>query len=148
MKLQNPKTFYGYFKENMETLGLPAPESLFGTLQTTVATISTIATQVDKFGKAVTIGELIAAGTKIEFLGYIAATSAAFYVGACIGSLAVATGRSLSGGYSLVDLISTAHMHNLNRPWLQPTLRLYPGIYDLRAPSRTNYRYQNRMVYA
>lgn len=56
--------FYVYFKENMESLGLPAPETLFGTLQTAVANASVILTQIDKFGRAVTLGELIGAGTE------------------------------------------------------------------------------------
>lgn len=55
--------FYDYFKENMEGLGLPAPRSLFGSVQMAVANASIILSQIDKFGKAVTIGELIGAGT-------------------------------------------------------------------------------------
>ena len=77
--------FYKYFKENMESLGLPAPETLFGTVQTAVANAAVILSQIDKFGKAVTVGELIGAGTKLEGLGVIAACSAAFYVGGSIG---------------------------------------------------------------
>jgi hypothetical protein len=64
--------FYKYFKENMESLGLPAPETLFGTVQTAVANAAVILSQIDKFGKAVTVGELIGAGTKLEGLGVIA----------------------------------------------------------------------------
>jgi hypothetical protein len=29
--------FYRYFRENMDDLGLPAPESLFGTMQAALA---------------------------------------------------------------------------------------------------------------
>ena len=42
--------FYKYFKENMEALGLAAPESLFGTLQTAIGTAATILSQIDKYG--------------------------------------------------------------------------------------------------
>lgn len=89
--------FYRYFKENMDSLGLPAPESLFGTLQITIGTLTVLLTNIDKFGKTVTVGELIGTGTRLEKLATVAAISAAFYVGACIGSLAVATGRTLGG---------------------------------------------------
>ena len=73
--------FYKYFKENMEGLGLPAPETLFNSLTAAVATATSILSQIDKFGKSVTIGELIGAGTRLERLGVIAACSAAFYLG-------------------------------------------------------------------
>jgi hypothetical protein len=49
----NQQSFYSYFKENMDGLGLPAPESLFGTLSSATATAATILSQIDKFGKVV-----------------------------------------------------------------------------------------------
>lgn len=134
--------FYIYFKENMESLGLPAPETLFGTVQTAVANAAVILTQIDKFGKAVTVGELIGAGTKLEGLGVIAACSAAFYVGAVIGSIAVATGRALSGGTTMMDAISAANRYNLNRPWVISSIQRWPGIYNGEAGARNMYRYQ------
>lgn len=133
-------TFYKYFKENMESLGLPAPEGLFGTVQSAVSNASIILSQIDKFGKAVTIGELVGAGTRLEGLGVVMACSAAFYVGAVIGSIAVATGRSLAGGTTMADVIFTANRHGLNRPWLVSSLCSWPGIYDARAVVRNKYR--------
>lgn len=44
-------SFYDYFRENMESLGLPAPQSLFGSVSTAIATSTTTLTQVEKFGK-------------------------------------------------------------------------------------------------
>ncbi|SFI03313.1 hypothetical protein SAMN04515618_108118 [Collimonas sp. OK307] len=116
-------SFYDYFKENMEGLGLPAPASLFGSVQAAVANASIILSQIDKFGKTVTIGELIGAGTRLEGLGIIAACSAAFYVGAVIGSIAVATGRSFAGETSLSDVLRISRRYNLSRPWLLGDLR-------------------------
>jgi hypothetical protein len=110
--------FYRYFKQNMEAMGLAAPESLFGTLQAAVASATTLIGQVEKFGPKVTVHELIGAGSKLEFLGTAAACSAAYYVGAVIGSIAVATGRSVAGGVTIADVMFTADQHNLNRPWL------------------------------
>ncbi|WP_041742650.1 hypothetical protein [Collimonas fungivorans] len=134
--------FYDYFKENMEGLGLPAPRSLFGSVQMAVANASIILSQIDKFGKAVTIGELIGAGTRLEGLGIIAACSASFYVGAVIGSIAVATGRSLASGTSMADILHTANRYNLNRPWLIQSLRRWPGICDHKTAARKTYRFQ------
>lgn len=133
-------TFYDYFKENMEGLGLPAPESLFGTLSVAVATASTLLTQIDKFGKAVTIGELIGAGTRLEQIAIIGACSAAFYVGAVIDSIAVATGRSLAGGLSIADVLAMVRTNNLDRHWLSACLIQYPGVYQPQLPGRQLYR--------
>jgi hypothetical protein len=139
-------TFYDYLKENMDGLGLPVPQTLFGTVQAAVSNATVILSQIDKFGTSVTIGELIGAGTQLEGLGVIAACSAAFYVGALIGSIAIATGRSLSGGASIIDVISTANKYNLNRSWLVPILHRCPGIYDKKAVARNMYRYQTALV--
>jgi hypothetical protein len=121
--------FYKYFKENMDGLGLPAPETLFGNLQAAVANAAIFLSHIDKFGKTLTVGELVGAGTKLEKLGVAAALSASFYVGAVIGSIAVATGRSLSGGTSIADVLMTANLHRINRPWLVVTLNQWPQLY-------------------
>lgn len=111
-------TFYAHFRQNMASLGLPAPETLFGTLSLALSSTTSILTQIDKFGRAVTVAELIGAGTKLEGLGVVGACTAAFYAGAVIGSLAVATGRSVSGGVTIADIVFTANRFDLNRPWL------------------------------
>jgi hypothetical protein len=84
----------------------------------------------------------VAAGTGLARLATIGACSAAFYVGAVIGSIAVAMGRSLSGGTSIADVLITATQYNLNRPWLLTTLQRYPGLYDGKALAREMDRYQ------
>jgi len=109
---------YKYFKENMEALNVPAPESLFSSLTTAVSTSTTILGTLEKLGPATTLREVIGATTKLEALSVIASVSAAFYVGAIIGSIAVATGRTLSGGTSLADVLFTAQKHNLKPEWL------------------------------
>lgn len=131
--------FYTYFKENMDGLGLPAPESLFGTVQAAVGSASVMLGMVDKFGQRVTIGELIGAGTRLEGLGVISACAAAFYVGAVIGSIAVATGRSMADGASLSDVLVTANKYRLSRPWLGELFRRWPGIYKPGFASRNTY---------
>jgi hypothetical protein len=136
--------FYDYFKENMDALGLPAPESLFGTVTAAVANAAAILGQIDKLGTAVTVEELVGAGTILEGAGYLGGCLAAAYVGAVIGSLAVATGRTLSGGTSLADVLFTAKRHKLDRKWLAPALRRHPGIYARKLASSTPYRLSSR----
>lgn len=131
--------FYRYFKENMEALDLaPPPESLFATQQLAIATINTFVAFVDKFGTRVTVLDVIYAGTRLERLAVVGAVSAAYYTGAVIGSLAVATGRTLSGGTSLGDVLFEASKWKLDRPWLTSVLHRNPGIYD---PSVSGRRY-------
>jgi hypothetical protein len=135
-------TFYDYFKENMEGLGLPAPESLFGNVSTASGTAATILGGIDKFGAKVTVTELIGAGTKLEKLAIIGACSASFYAGAVIGSIAVASGRYFSGGTSLADVIESAMRNDTYRPWLTSKLRDLPGIYNRTVSNRSRYRMQ------
>lgn len=68
----NNQSFYKYFKENMEAMGMPAPEKLFGTLGTAVATATTILSTIDQLGKTATLGEIIGATTALEKLGVVA----------------------------------------------------------------------------
>ena len=133
--------FQRYFKENMEALGLPAPDSLFGSLQSSLTTVSVLLASIDKFGKTATIADLIGAGTRLEKLGMLGTLSAAFYAGACIGSLAVATGRSLSGGASVADVLFYARTHHLHRPWLAAELYRAPGIYRPNVAGRAMHKH-------
>ena len=133
--------FYKYFKENMEALGLlPPPDSLFGTQQLAIGTISTILRCIDQFGTQVTVMEVIGAATRLEQMTVLGAMGAAGYAGALIGSLAVATGRTLSGGTSLADVLYEASKWKLNRPWVATVLHRHPGIYDPSVPGRKYYR--------
>jgi hypothetical protein len=119
-------SFYQYFKENMDSMGLPVPETLFGTLSTATSTINSIVAVVTKFGTRVTVGELVGAGALSEGLIVVGGVTAAFYVGACIGSLAVATGRSLSGGYELWQLFTASN--STPAPWLRDYLMRTPAL--------------------
>jgi hypothetical protein len=136
--------FYKYFKENMEALGLVAPDTLFGSQQLAVGTIATILGFIDKFGTKVTVQEIIGAGTKLELLATVGALGAAYYVGAAIGSLAVASGRTISGGTSLADVMYEASKWQLKRPWLTSLFHQRPGIYDPSVLGRKHYKlYEN-----
>jgi hypothetical protein len=136
--------FYKYFKENMDALNLPAPESLYGSITTAYASITTMLIYTDKFGPRVTVMEMIGAGTSLERLATVGAVQGAYYIEAAIGSLAVATGRTLAGGTSFSDVLFEASRWNLKRDWLLPLLHQRPGIYDPSVPGRKYYKlYEN-----
>lgn len=84
--------------------------------------------------------EMAKAGARLEKLATLGAVSASFYVGAVIGSIAVATGRTLSGGTSISDVLSFATRSNVNKPWLYSILTRYPGVYDAKIAHRSMYR--------
>lgn len=130
--------FYDHFQKNMEALGLPAPQSMFGSVSAVVGNAAAMLSQIDKFGKGVTIGEIIGAGIRLEALGCIAGCAAAFYVGAVIGSLAVASG-TLAGSISLADVVHTAKQYQLDRKWLPATLQRWPGLYDSKLVASRNH---------
>lgn len=138
--------FYKYFKENMEALNLPAPESLFGNLQSTLGSATAILGLIEKMGRKVTIREIVGAGTRLEQLLVIGGVGASYYLGAIIGSIAVATPRSAAGGKSLSDLLFTAHQYNLSRPWFAEEFQRWPSLYNRKLIDQNTYI--NRRVLA
>lgn len=132
--------FYRYFKENMDSMGLECPETLFATKGTAINTAANILAAIHQHGTKVTVAELIGAGTGLEKLLYVGALRASFYVGAVVGSIAVASGRTLAGGTSLADVLLEARNNHLHRPWLAGVLMRWPGIYQQEVRSRKHYR--------
>jgi hypothetical protein len=152
------KSFYQYFKENMNALGgLPAPEDFFGTKETAIATIAGIAKYIEKYGTRVTVHELWEIGPKwtavmaggatavsvskavLEGIVVLGGLSAAAYLGACIGSLAVATGEVLAnhlgqspnGSYSweAADRVCSLYGIPFSPCLLDSENRPFPGKY-------------------
>ena len=113
MACYNEGDFKKYFAENMSELGLPVPTSLFDTYQTAIATASTLVGTLSTLGKGATIGELIGATVGLEKLAVAAALGASAYTGAVIGSIAVASGRSLACGSRISDMFVFANEHKL-----------------------------------
>ena len=126
--MENTPTFYDHFAANMNALGLPAPKSLFESASTAVASTVALAKTVDVYGPRVTVKEvlrtmprLFSAKAVLELGAISAAVTAAFYVGACLGSLAVATGKTAS----VQHMIATAmHFRIRVAPWLMPNLTI------------------------
>jgi len=84
------------FTANMSALGLPAPSSLFGTIQAAASNIATMLGALKTLGPGATVAELIGATTALEALSVVGALSASFYCGACIGSLIVAANAAMT----------------------------------------------------
>ena len=133
--------FYRYFKENMDALGLAAPETLFANATTALATATALATQIDKFGSKVTVMEVVGAGPRLEKLAVFGACSAAFYAGAVVGSIAVATGRVFANGTSLSDVMMLLPRNDMDREWMRTCIQRHPGLYTLDHPGKMLYRH-------
>ena len=133
--------FWKYFSENMNELGLLAPQELFGTSTATYATLKAIMTYLDKMGPKTMVSELAGAGTGLEKLATVGAVGASLYVGAIIGSLAVATGRSLSGGSTIADAIIAAQDADVYRSWMRPMFTRWQGLFDRQIPARSHIKY-------
>jgi len=149
------KTFYYYFKENMNATPLiVCPETLFGQFSTAVGTISAMANYIKTYGNSATVAEMlftisgssVAAGGGV--VGAATVTSeaglalvelgAAYYVGACIGSLFVAavkcgldsyTRAADSHSASVKDISYFAKRHGIAISHeVQKTLHRYPNL--------------------
>lgn len=136
----NEDSWYEYFAENMNGLGLDAPHSLYGTAATAIETLGPGAALLGAWGTSMTVPEIIGATFFWEKIAVAAAGLGLYYVGAAIGSSAVATGRYLGCGTSLSDaLLELSSLYPNNRGvkqfvWDNPEVVL-PAH-----PSRPHYR--------
>lgn len=124
----NETDFVKYYKANMAALGLPTPSGLFDGVTAITATTVALAEGVTKYGTKITVTELAIAGTALERLKFIAVVSAAFYAGAAIGSIAVATGRTIGCGASIADALWAARKLGIEQGWIQDVLITHPAI--------------------
>lgn len=108
-----PGDFKKYFTENMNALGLTVPSGLFETSEKAIGTSVLLLTAINQLGKGATMAEIAGATVALEKLAVLGAISAAGYVGAVIGSIAVATGRSLGCGYRISDMFVFLEQNNL-----------------------------------
>lgn len=101
------KTFYEHFKYSMDSLGMPAPASLYASFTTAASTVGAFVAALKTVGAGATMGELMVSAGMVggsaaglaaagEVLAAIGGVVAAAYVGACIGALAYATGQYTS----------------------------------------------------
>ena len=97
--------FKKYFNENMQALGLPVPSTLFDNVTAAIANAGLVLEAVHTLGKGATMAEVIRATTGLEKLKVAASLGAAYYVGAVIGSIAVASGRVFGCGSRIADVL-------------------------------------------
>ncbi|MFN3881815.1 MAG: hypothetical protein ACK4L8_10340 [Nitrincola lacisaponensis] len=141
--------FKKYFNENMKELGLPVPQTLFDSYSAAIANTGLILEAIRTLGKDATMGEVIKATTGLEKLKVAAAIGASYYVGAVIGSIAIASGRSLGCGYRISDLFVFLDQNNLKfKDWNKFYVK-NPEIMDINDHSRSVYGIKARSwVYA
>lgn len=139
-----------YFKENMKALGAPVPEQIFDGLDKAIASSITILGTLEILGKNATLGEVIGATTGLEKLAVVAAVSASGYIGLVIGSIFVASGRTLGCGARISDVFVFVNRHNLEFGVYRKFYRSYPQITDKSIKHRRLYaRFQtNNIPYA
>ncbi|MAA76143.1 MAG: hypothetical protein CMN28_15740 [Salinisphaeraceae bacterium] len=126
--------FGKYFRENMAGLGLPVPATLFDNFNAAVANATLMANTLSTLGAGATVGEVIGATVALEKLGVVAGLGASYYLGAVVGSIAVASGRSLGCGRSLADVLIFLSQHQLAYSGVRTHLLQNPEILD---PSRS-----------
>jgi hypothetical protein len=139
MRAKNAPTWFDYWKENMEALGYTIPTTWSGGTETILARIGLIVAAVEKFGSRVTVAELVGAGALTEEFLFVGAGLASLFVGAAIGSAAVATGRTLSGGTSLADVLEFAASKWRTPPEVKSVIMKNPQVYQRNFPGRFAY---------
>jgi hypothetical protein len=132
------------FTANMSALGLPAPSSLFGSIQAAASNVATMLGALKTLGPGATVAELIGATTALEALSVVGALSASFYVGACIGSLVVAANAAMtctSGATAAATARTTAARVGLVIPaTMLAFIQRHPEVM-IDSPSRSNYAF-------
>ena len=126
----NPGDFKKYFTENMNALGAPVPTGLFDSYQKAIGTAAILVGVLHKLGKGATMAELIGATIGLEKLAVAAAFGAAAYTGIVIGSIAVASGRSLGCGNRISDMFVFTHQNNLQFKGWHSFYFLNPQVLD------------------
>ena len=109
----NTGDFKKYFDENMKALGAPVPTTLFDSFEKAIGTASILVGTLHTLGKGATVAELVGTTVGVEKLMVAGAFGAAAYVGMIIGSIAVASGRSLGCGSRIADMFVFLEQNNL-----------------------------------
>lgn len=138
MECTNDVGFTHHFEENMRALGLPAPNSIYTTVVAVVGALKGMSDVISTYGRTTTTTQLamrITWGYSIAPIiarasGFILAVGAAYYVGAMIGSAAVAVYKSAgcSGPVSVADVVAWARSQDIDAQWLEAELISNPEI--------------------
>lgn len=133
------KSFGAYYVENMEALGLPVFAKARDNGAAIYGHVVAMAGTIKAIGKGATLSELLGATFFSEKLAIGAGFYASFYVGAAIGSLAVATGRTAGCSSQMIDTFSYVQKNKLQFQGWQQILAHHPEILRYRQTNRQSY---------
>lgn len=132
-------TFKKYFTENMEALNLHVPSFLFDDVKTAIENATVLLQTIATVGPRATISEVMKKTTGLEKLILLSGAGPAFYVGAVIGSIAVASAKTMDCRVSLQDISRFLEQHNLTFDGCQHFYFFNPEILDESMPSRNTF---------
>lgn len=134
----NELGFAHHFEQNMKALGLPAPTSFYISVVVATATAKGMAEAIATYGRTATMGQIAfrvtagyAAAPIVARAGsFILAVGAAFYAGACIGSIAVAVIKSAgcTGKVTVAQVMNWARENGIYENWIEAELISNPEI--------------------
>lgn len=139
MSCINPADFGEYYAENMHALGLNTPKGMYENFQLALGNASLMLGAISTAGKGATMTELALATFKAEKVAVSLGLGAAGYVGASIGSMAVASGRVLGCGSRIADMFSFTRQYNLQFEGQNQFYQRYPEIFDNDHPRRRTF---------
>jgi len=138
-KCPKQSSWFSYFSENMDDMGLEVPTSWFGKGAKVTGYIAALVAVAEKFGPRVTVTDVVVAGSKGEQLVVVGAGYASWYLGAAVGSAAVATGRYVACGTQIGDVFAYAARNQMLTPTVTRQLLRHPEIYDDARKNRRAY---------
>lgn len=80
-------------ESNLNAMGLPAPQTLWGSTMTIAGVMTSIQTALEAAGADVPLSSIVRGGNVAK---YVVAAGAAYYTGAVIGSAIMASNRATS----------------------------------------------------
>ena len=117
--------FGKYFNENMEALGLPTPTGMYESALTIFGIAGTLGETAHLYPN-MPASTALKGSYQFERAKIGTAAGISFYVGAMIGSAAVATGRVAGCGATIADAIWLARENGIYGTWLEHELVAHP----------------------
>ena len=118
-----------FIDENMASLGLPMPSSAFETAGSMTAIATSIAEVIEINGTSLSLYQALnKINSAKNALSVSAGITASYYLGALIGSMAVASGRCLANGATIADVIWTAREMGIFGSWLDAEYIKHPEL--------------------
>lgn len=123
----------------MSDLNLDVPVSWHSGMVAVLRRVGSVAMLEDKIGLGTGVVQAIRGASAAEGVLLVNGFEASWYLGAAIGSVAVATGRYLGCGTTIVDALAYASGQGVFSPSVRMILLTHPEIVDPSHPLRRNY---------